>query len=381
MPPTTVTLYKKATTGKAIQWSIELNKDCYRIISGQVGGKLVISNWTEAQPMNVGKANYRNEFDQALSEVNAKIILMKKGGYRDTIEEAMLVERFEPMLAYDLEEKYEKFVDSLPYMYSQQKLDGMRSYVTIDGMFGRKHNPVVSAPHIFQILKGLFEYFPDMVIDGELYAHKFSKDFNKIISLAKKTVPTAADLEESAEKLEYHIYDIFFPQEPDMLYEERLAYMENLIGGIDESNPKTKGKIKIIKTIKVNPRNKKLIARLHDRYVEMGYEGQMLRADQPYQQKRTKFLLKDKRLIDEEFEIVQFEEGKGNRSGMCGKVAVRLKDGQICRAGMSGDEELYKKLWIERDEHIGKMATIQYQGYTPDKKLRFPTFKAIREGY
>lgn len=379
MPPTTVTLYKRATTGKAIQWSIELNKDSYRITSGQVGGKLVTSNWTEAQPMNVGKANYRNEFDQALSEVNAKIILMKKEGYRDTIEEAMEHDRFEPMLAYDLEEKYEKFVNELPFMYSQPKLDGVRAYTTKDGQFSRKHNRSVSAPHIFQILKGLFEYFPDMVIDGELYAHKFKNDFDKIISLAKKTVPTAADLEESAELLEYHIYDIFFPREPDMLYEERLAYMENLIGGIGESNPKTAGKIKIIKTIKVNPRNKNLLARIHDRYVELGYEGQMLRAEQPYQQKRTKFLLKDKRLIEKEFEIVRLLEGKGNRSGMVGMVEVRLNDGQLCKAGMSGNVELYKKMWIEKDEYPGKLATIQFQGYTPKKSLRFPTFKAVRD--
>jgi len=375
---TTVTLYKKATTGKAIQWSIELDKDRYRIISGQVGGKLVISQWTEAQPMNVGKANFRNEFDQAISEVNAKIVLMEKGGYRTTVEEAMLVERFEPMLAYELKDHW-KFVEQLEYMHSQPKLDGVRSYVKANGMFSKEHNPTVSAPHIFQILKGLFEIFPDMVIDGELYAHKFRKDFDKIISLARKTVPTAADLEESAELLEYHVYDIFFPQKPNMLYKERLAYMNNLIGGIGGSNPKTAGKIRIIKTIKVNPRNKNLLAKIHDRYVELGYEGQMLRAEEPYQQKRTKQLLKDKRLIDKEFEIVRLLEGKGNRSGMVGKVEVRLENGQLCKAGMSGNVELYKKMWIERDQYPGKMATIQFQGYTTKKSLRFPTFKAIRD--
>lgn len=379
MSSTTVTLYKKAITGKTLQWSIELNKDRYRITSGQVDGKLVTTMWTEAQPMNVGKANYRNEFEQALSEVNAKIVLMKKEGYRDTIEDASKVSRFEPMLAYDLEEKYYKYIESFEFLYSQPKLDGVRSYTMKQGQFSRKHNPVVSAPHIFEILKGLFDYFPDMVIDGELYAHKFSKDFDKIISLAKKTKPTQEDLEESAELLEYHVYDVFFPQEPNMLYKERLAYMSNFIDGIGGNNSKTAGKIKIIKTIKVNPRNKVLLTKIHDRYVELGYEGQMLRVDESYQQKRTKNLLKDKRLIDKEFEIVRFLEGKGNRSGMCGKVEVRLYDGQLCRAGMSGGVELCKRLWIERDEHIGKMATIQFQGYTPKKSLRFPTFKAIRD--
>jgi len=68
--------------------------------------------------------------------------------------------------------------------------------------------PIKSAPHIFEALKPAFEANPDFVYDGELYASHLRDDFEKLISLAKKTKPTAADLEESAKNLQYWVYDI-----------------------------------------------------------------------------------------------------------------------------------------------------------------------------
>ena len=41
------TIYKKTATGATQQWTIEVEGNKLRSISGQVGGKLTTASWTE----------------------------------------------------------------------------------------------------------------------------------------------------------------------------------------------------------------------------------------------------------------------------------------------------------------------------------------------
>src|SRR5581483_10588368 len=110
-----------------------------------------------------------------------------------------------PMLAFE----YEKVTTKRPLIfpaYSQPKLDGMRCICRKDGMWSRNGKPIVSAPHIRQILEPFFTMW-NLELDGEIYNHKFKDNFNKLISLAKKTKPTKEDLEESSKYLQYWVYD------------------------------------------------------------------------------------------------------------------------------------------------------------------------------
>ena len=94
-----------------------------------------------------------------------------------------------------LAHKFEDYKDKLIYpLFSQPKLDGIRCIVKSNGMWSRTGKRIISAPHIFEALKPLFELNPDLIFDGELYADKFANDFNAICSLVKKTKPTADDL-------------------------------------------------------------------------------------------------------------------------------------------------------------------------------------------
>jgi DNA ligase-1 len=117
--------------------------------------------------------------------------------------------------------------------------------------------------------------------------------------------------------------------------------------------------------------------------IENGYEGSMIRLDlSDYEGKRTKQLLKYKDWIDDEFEVIGFTEGKGQKSGMVGNVILRLKDGQECNSNMDGTFEFSKYVFEHQDEFIGKLATVKFQNYTPDKKLRCPYVKSFnRESY
>jgi ATP-dependent DNA ligase len=171
-----------------------------------VGGQLVTSAWTVCESKNSGKTNETTDQEQALKE--ARAIWDKKklqGKYHEDVNAIDTKFFFEPMLAKDWNKEKSKVKFPL---FSQPKLDGIRCIVRADGMWSRNGKQIISAPHIFEILKPLFEINPDLIFDGELYADKFANDFNAICSLVKKTKPTGEDLLESAKAIQYHIYDL-----------------------------------------------------------------------------------------------------------------------------------------------------------------------------
>jgi len=84
-------------------------------------------------------------------------------------------------------------------------------------------------------------------------------------------------------------------------------------------------------------------------------------------------------LIDEEFEIVDVEEGTGNRSGMMGKFILKNDDGSTFKANAKGTFADYKEWLINKHLYIGLQATLKYQNRTPDNVPRFGNIIAIRD--
>jgi DNA ligase-1 len=267
---------------------------------------------------------------------------------------------FEPMLAA----KWEDYKDKLTYpIYSQAKLDGIRCILTKDGMFSRNGKPIISAPHIFDSVKPLFETNPDLIFDGELYADKFANDFNKIVSLVKKTKPTADDLKESKELIEYHIYDL---PSSDKNFIQRAYDLAILFETRSELHPHCR----IVETYKVPSED--VVTELYEKYVEEGYEGQMLRLDGKYENKRSKNLLKHKSFVDEEYTILDICEGEGNRTGTAGYMVFETADGKPFKSNVKGTWDETAEMLKSKNELIGKQATIKYFNLTPDGIPRFP---------
>ena len=203
------TLFSRASTGALREWTIEYSDTAYRTHSGQVEGKITTSKWYDVKATNVGRANERNVAQQAEFEAQAKWQKKLDAGYttdKNAVDTS--VKFIEPTLAKKWEDRHDKV--QYP-VFSQPKLDGMRAVITKDGAKSRNGKPWVTIPHILKSLEPVFKAFPDLILDGELYNHEYKEDFNKICSLAKRTKPTEADLEESAEKLQFHWYDIADP--------------------------------------------------------------------------------------------------------------------------------------------------------------------------
>ena len=190
-------LFSRATTGNLLEWWIEQDGEKYRTVSGTIEGGKVVSSWTVAISKNVGKTNETSPEEQATLEIEAKYTKQLKSGYSKSIEEVDKNSFFQPMLAH----KYEDYQDEIDWergVLISPKLDGLRCIITKNGMFSRNGNPILSCPHIFEAIKPIFKDHPEYIFDGEIYCHKLKHNFNKIISLARKTKPTQEDFDEAA---------------------------------------------------------------------------------------------------------------------------------------------------------------------------------------
>jgi len=358
-------LYKKAQVADKInKWTIEVVGNGYRTISGYDDGVQTTTEWTYCQGKNVGKANGTTDEQQALKEAEALYTKRLESGYHMDIAECHVAKFFQPMLAKDWTVEQRKV--TFP-VYSQPKLDGIRCIVKRDGMWTRNGKPIISAPHIFEALEPLFEINPDLIFDGELYADKFADDFNAICSLVKKTKPTWADLNEAKDKIQYHVYDL---PSYNATFGYRYTHLFKLLGRYSPY-------IEVVDTAIVP--DKETLLKMYDIYMERGYEGQMVRLDENYENKRSKSLLKHKSFIDEEYTILDVEEGNGNKAGMVGAFVYETKSGKRFSASPKFNWETCKQMWRERSNLIGKQATVKYFNLTPDGIPRFPYTIAIRD--
>jgi DNA ligase-1 len=359
-------LYKIDTKGKTRVWWIEYEAARYRTYSGINGGKIVVSGWQYPTMKNVGRSNETTVEEQVLaeclSEYNKK---QNQGKYHPSVQasksgasfhECMLADKYDP-------KKHTNF----PY-YSQPKLDGVRCLVSKYGMQSRNGKPIVSAPHILEALKDFFDIYPDVVLDGELYNHELRDNFEKIISLVRKTKPTTEDLKESKELVQYHVYDVIM--NGDFSY--RYDFLDKSVNSYYDH-------VEIVTTGWVS--DAETTQRFLGHFLEQGYEGQMLRVPgSPYEGKRSKFLIKHKEFEDEEFEIVSIEEGKGNWAGAAKRIEIRLKDGTTQFSGVRGSLDTLKDVLYNANDYIGTDVTVRYQNKTEDNKLRFPVVVAFWKG-
>ena len=354
------TIYKKTKTGATQEWTIEVSDNKYRTHSGQRGGQITTNAWTVVYGKNVGRANATTDNEQAMAEAVAKRTKKLESGYFEDITNINEQQYFEPMLAA----KWEDYKDKIQYpIFSQPKLDGIRCIITKDGMFSRNGKPIISAPHIYDSLKPLFETNPDLVFDGELYADKFANDFNKIVSLVKRTKPTTEDLADSKKNIQYWIYDL--PNEDDT-FEMRSQALYDLFM---EWSYFTKHCINVDTDV---CNSEAEVMELYGQYVDKGFEGQMLRMNGKYENKRSKSLLKHKSFIDEEYQILDIVEGEGNRSGTAGYMVFETREGKRFKSNVKGTWEETAEMLKSKNELIGKQATIKYFNLTPDGIPRFP---------
>ncbi len=358
-------IYKRTSTGAIQTWEITVDKNQYWTTSGQLNGKMVVSTPTTCAGKNIGKTNATTPEQQALAEAQAKLKKKLEKEYKESIDDVDDISFKGPMLA-------EEYGGATGYpIYSQPKLDGIRCIATRLGLFTRNGKAILSCPHVIEALKEEFKKNPTLELDGELYNHELKDNFDELVSIIKQQKPGEEDIIKAAENIQYYVYDT----RTDSLFSDRTLALAKLVERLNDLT------IVFVPTHYV--KNKKELDALYEQYLEEGYEGQMIRMDTIYKYKRTEELLKRKEFITEEFYVVDIIEGKGNRSGMAGRVILKLHkpttDGKTtCEANPIGGFAFYKRLLAEKDKVIGQPATTVFQNYTPKGSLRFPRVTTIR---
>jgi ATP-dependent DNA ligase len=355
-------LYKRSNSKEHInQWQIEVEGSKFRTTTGFVNMKMFTGDWTECTPKNVGKKNSTTSEEQALFEAQALHTKRKDLGYWEDINDCDKKVFFQPMLAQD----YDKRKDKIKFpILSQPKLDGVRCIIKSDGMWTRNGKEIISAPHIYENLKHIFDNQPDLVLDGELYTSNKDVDFNTIISCVRKTKPTQADLELSKQYIEYWMYDMY--EGEDLEYEIRLGKLNDLFFDYKLSSKMFNVTPTYVLTLPEQIADKLL------GYIEQGFEGQILRVSEtPYENKRSNGLLKHKTFHDEEFEIIGYAEGVGKFSGKLATLKVDVNGIQV-DCTINGTMGYLEELFEIKDSLVGKKATVKYFEKTTDNSLRFP---------
>ena len=352
-------LFKRDTKGSIRTWVAETGTDgtnwFWRTRSGLETGKKVTSEWKSVEQKNLGKVNETSLSAQASAEMWAEFKKRQDKGFFSNIQDIDTYDKFKPMLAAKHEDaKYDFYGKTY---YSQPKLDGIRCIARADGLWTRAGKPIVSCPHLIESLAPFFKSYPDAILDGELYNHDLRDDFNKITSIVRKTKPTSDDYVEAADLVQYHVYDIGSSLDK---FWDRINFIFDNLKGLTSINP--------VSTRRIT--NQQEMDDLYGSYLEDGFEGQMIRENDVYETKRSKYLLKRKEFLDAEFDVVSMEEGKGNWSGMAKRFILKLDDTRNFGAGVRGKQDVLKELW---DNNITpNWVTLRYFTPTPDGVPRFP---------
>ena len=278
--------------------------------------------------------------------------------------------RKKPMLAYPVSDKPINYDEKV---FMQPKLDGVRCVIQRDGddmgfairAYSRTGKEWKNIDHILFNLKPWFTLNPDVILDGELYNHDLKDNFEKIISLVRKTKPTDEDRIESAEMVQFHCYDII---DETKTFEERMNF-------ITQAVPRNHCIKHVETTLCVVESDAKLF---HQDNLELGYEGSIVRLNTEYQCKRSHSLRKFKDFHDTEATLTSWVEGKGKRKGTIGKfMAV---DADVNEFGMPVMDKFdyLQENFEEMKKWVGLPATFTYFEKTKAGSYRHPLFKAIR---
>lgn len=362
------TLYSYDKHGKIREWNVNVSTcneySHIHILYGLREGKKIDSYTKIKNGKNIGKKNETNHVQQALleaqSEWNKKI---NREGYVEKLSKKS-EKNYSPMLAHEYQ-KCKKHVVFPCFM--QPKLDGYRMIYSDEKCISRQglSFDILHNTHLYQ---ELIQLPKDVVFDGELYVH--NGIFEHLGILRKKKI-SDEDIKK-LEGIEYHIYDVM---NTDLDFSARWTSLCRILDGSKFS------KIRKVETVLLQDED--AILKNHEKFVNKGYEGSMVRNCQgKYECKyRSRDLLKYKDFKDEEFEIIDFSSEKDPDSDDLLIVWVcQTKDGTSFHVRPQGTKEERKNIYQQChqdgfSDYRGKQLWVKFFDWTDKHVPRFPTTK------
>jgi len=156
--------------------------------------------------------------------------------------------------------------------------------------------------------------------------------------------------------IRYYVYDGFgFGAEQTNGFEKRKYFIDTVL-------PKYTKYVEHVQDYIVHSFEE--MDKIYQTFLTDEQEGAIIRIlDKPYENKRSKFLLKYKPLSDSESFIKDIQEGQGNWKGS-GKIIVMEWEGKTFNATFKGNYKECVQFLNDKDKWIGKKVKFLYNGLT-----------------
>lgn len=400
-------LFKRAKTGKIQSYRIltKHGKSSGEAIivkqTGQLEGKKIVHYESITKGKNIGRSNETTAVQQAIFQMQSDWQKKKDEGYKDLAElghsnpslsvtSAMgphLIKplsdflqdnlpqfntdasgNMKPMLAYPIEKVKESSIE-FP-VFVQPKLDGVRCLAIIsvsEVKLLSRGGKFYKVPHIQKELKvfreriGLIE--GTIILDGEIYNHEM--EFEEIVSSVKS-------IKQSTMQLKYCVYDIADTE--NLSFSRRLVNLEKYLFGSYLSS------VKLVPTKQATSMDG--ISKFHDKCIESGYEGAMVRLSEGRYEfgARSRSLLKVKKFDETEYPLIKFT-ADGHRGIQDLKAIVKTEGGkaEVSMNGTISHKASIMADWEAGKIPVGTLITVEHFGLTNGNQPRFPKGKCIRD--
>jgi DNA ligase-1 len=291
-----------------------------------------------------------------------------------------------PEFGVALADKYEpKLVDWKDDWYVSRKIDGARCVAIVDNngnstFYSRTGKSFETLDIVAGGIKALG--ISNVVFDGELCLvdDEGNEDFQGIMKQLKKkdhTIPNP-----SFKIFDMLTHDEFYSKRGEQNRPYSIRY--NNLREVMRDNTCACLSVLGQELIKDDDHFAEWTKRGND----YGWEGVMLRADEPYKGKRSKDLLKVKKFFDNEYEVIDTEMGDFRyvkdsaewEETMLSCVMIQHKN-NIVRVGSGFTIEQRQEFYQDPSKILGKIIQVQYFEETKNQdggiSLRFPTFKYL----
>ena len=288
-----------------------------------------------------------------------------------------LIPEFNIQQAYPIDKYYPKKNE---WHVLEEKLNGINGSVLNDNVISRQGKVINGLQHIIEQLNKTS--FKGYYFNGELVRKNIDNISNGENFRETTSIVNSDDIDKS--NIDFIVFDLLPVEEfnegkSKLKYKDRLKQLKQLdkeakeLGLNNLSIPKIYYEGEDISNI--------------DYYLEQATkedkEGLMYIKNNQWKNKRHSGILKVKKFLNADCEIIGYEEGTGRLEGKLGAFVIDYKGNKVNVGSGYTDEERIK-FWKNKEEYIGRILQVKFKEETKDKKtglvsIQFPIYQCIRE--
>ena len=262
----------------------------------------------------------------------------------------------------------------------EEKLNGINCSYVNGIMLSRQGKEIINLSHLTKELEQLS--FKNYYFNGELVRHNEGELTNGE-NFRETTSIVNSDAEDKT-NIDLIVFDLlpleeFYDGKSKLKYKDRLNQLKQLKQEAEE-----KGLVHLyIPKIYYEGDDNTVIDKYLDQATREDKEGLMCIKNGVWKNKRSSTILKVKKFMNADCEIIGYEEGTGRLEGKLGSFIIDYKGNKVnVGSGYTDDERI--EFWQHRDDYIGRILQVKFKEESVNSKtkqvsLQFPTFECIRE--